>query len=873
MKFLLNFIVISLIYTSLFGQTINTSQVSTANCINSQFAGAGVSIYNIKVNGVLVDATFSAPNIGYFTNSNPIFPFSSGIAITTGSLAGLQGPNNSTSMTSNNPPTSNVSGDPHLSAIANGTVNNGMVLEFDFIPVGDSVSFNYIFGSEEYPEFSPSAFNDAFGMFLWGPNVSGPYQLVGYTNGGKNIATLPNGLPVTINNVGDESNTAYYIPNDNGSYYGDAIQYDGTTVELVAGHQTECGGVYHLKIVIANVGDQAFDSGVLLESGSFTSSPDSYCGHTFGSVFFDYNENCVRDYLDNGAEGINLTINPGNHIVTTGPGGFWFLDSLSLGSYSITVDTTNLNLLPSCLATQNFTLSPTNVLVPDFGLVSTTPCSDPDVSIYAPFLRPCLPNQMIYVSACNQLTATGVLNSSYVDVELDPLMSVTNSSLPITNLGNNIYRFQIGDLYPGQCVNFSISTTISSSSVGCADLLDLTLCMEAELFPIEPCTLDNSPSDPVGDNGSGGTLNGFPQPCILPWDQSSLSVDGWCQGDSVYFSITNTGQPGGGDMECYSPMWITIDGVLTYSDSILIPGGETITLSYPANGQAWILNAEQHPLHPGNSHPNAHVEACGDSTNWTSDNINDFPLDDADPTVDIYCGIVTGSYDPNDKTGYPIGQTDQKYIQPNQQLQYVIRFQNTGTDTAFTVVIRDTLDTDLNIFTVTPGVASHPYEFKMYGPRVLEWTFNNINLPDSSTNQIGSNGFATFHVEQVPNLSSGTEITNSAGIYFDFNDPIITNTTIHRIFEGFVESVLQVDNLDSKSENILIYPNPTNYCITIRGEQNLNQSFSIFDQMGRLVFKGKLNGLNTEVNLSILSKGVYTLKIDGNFKPAQIVKE
>jgi hypothetical protein len=83
----------------------------------------------------------------------------------------------------------------------------------------------------------------------------------------------------------------------NGIYYGDAIQYDGTTVELVAGHQTECGGAYHLKIVIANVGDQAFDSGVLLEAGSFTSSPDSYCGHTFGSAFFDYNENCNQHQL------------------------------------------------------------------------------------------------------------------------------------------------------------------------------------------------------------------------------------------------------------------------------------------------------------------------------------------------------------------------------------------------------------------------------------------------------------------------------------------------------------------------------------------------------------------------------------------------
>jgi uncharacterized repeat protein (TIGR01451 family) len=317
-------------------------------------------------------------------------------------------------------------------------------------------------------------------------------------------------------------------------------------------------------------------------------------------------------------------------------------------------------------------------------------------------------------------------------------------------------------------------------------------------------------------------------------------------------------------------MWVTVDGVLTYTDSIMIPGGETVILSYFGNGQTWILNAEQHPLHPGNSHPNAHVEACGDTANWTPDIVNDFPQDDADPVVDIYCGVVTGSYDPNDKTGYPIGQTDQKYIQPNQQLQYVIRFQNTGTDTAFTVVIRDTLDTDLNIFTVTSGVSSHQYDFRMYGPRVLEWTFNNINLPDSTTDQEGSNGFVTFHVDQVPNLAPGTQINNDADIYFDFNDPITTNTTIHRIYEGFV-SVLNVEELTQSGKSLLVYPNPTTHTITIKGEKNLNQSFSIYDQMGREVFMGKLNG--TEVNLSILSKGIYTLKIEGNYKPAQIVKE
>jgi uncharacterized repeat protein (TIGR01451 family) len=219
-----------------------------------------------------------------------------------------------------------------------------------------------------------------------------------------------------------------------------------------------------------------------------------------------------------------------------------------------------------------------------------------------------------------------------------------------------------------------------------------------------------------------------------------------------------------------------------------------------------------------------------------------------------------------------LGQTDQHYIQANQQLQYIIRFQNTGTDTAFTVIIRDTLDTDLNIFTVTPGVASHAYEFKMYGPRVLEWTFTNINLPDSSTNEVESNGFVTFHVEQVPNLVPGTEIQNTAAIYFDINSPIFTNTTIHRIYEGFV-NVLAVNDLSGVNHQILIYPNPTSNSLTIKGEEMLSQGFEIYDQLGRVVLNGKLNGLSTEVDLQGLSNGIYILQIAGNFQSAKIIKE
>ena len=353
------------------------------------------------------------------------------------------------------------------------------------------------------------------------------------------------------------------------------------------------------------------------------------------SVFNDLDENCVQE-SELGVEGVNVSITPGNYIATTESSGIASFPSLSDGTYTATIDTTNLNWSPTCPITQTFTIINGITDCIGFGLINDNPCTDPDVSIFAPSLRRCFSNRLVYVSACNQITATGILDSSYVDVELDPLLMVDGASLPYTDLGNNTFRFETGDIYPGQCVNFTLSTTVS-----CDAQNGQTLCMDATLYPAEDCIFDSIPSDPITNDGIGGTLDGLPGPCTLPWDKSSLQVDGWCQGDSVYFSVTNTGDFGDGDMECYSPVWLTVDGVVTDTDSLQIQGGETVIYSYPASGQTFFLNAEQHPLHPGNSHPNAHVELCGDSTNWTPGVVNQFPQDDADPDVDIYCGQVT----------------------------------------------------------------------------------------------------------------------------------------------------------------------------------------------------------------------------------------
>lgn len=547
-------------------------------------------------------------------------------------------------------------------------------------------------------------------------------------------------------------------------------------------------------------------------------------------------------------------INPGNIISQTNSNGFWIVDSLPIGNYTIAADTSG-KWKPTCPSTQTFSVTNPNGITysPSFGLVSTAPCASPDVSVHAPFLRPCFSNQNVFVKVCNQSIATGALDSAYTEVQLDSKLIVQSATLSYTSLGNNSYRFNVGTLNPGMCMSFSVSCSLSCSSV-----LGQTLCMQATVFPADSCVLDTIPSD-----ASPGV-----SPCTTTWDKSSLKVKGSCVNDSIRFVIYNTGDSVNGDMSCFSPVRIYIDGQLTKFDSVKLGGGDSAVFVFPGDGHTWRLEADQHPLHPGNSHPNATVELCGNLANFTPGLVNILPLDDADPVTDIYCGIVTGSYDPNDKRGYPSGVTDSNFISPNQELQYVIRFQNTGTDTAFKVVIRDTLDSQLDIFSVVPDVASHNYSFKMYGPRVLEFTFDNILLADSTTNEPASHGFATFKVNQNPDLPNGTVIKNSAGIYFDYNAPVITNKVKH-IVNNFLKTPVAVSIQSTVTETdagFTVYPNPSKEECTISfflPEKN-NAKISIYNLMGQKVkelYSAK-NGYNQiKISSSEIGEGVLICEL------------
>jgi gliding motility-associated-like protein len=257
----------------LYSQPISVSTAQTPQqLVNNVLLGFGVDAFNITINGSAALAQTTLGNVAQFTNTNPGFPINNGLLLTTGNATAASGPNITEDSTDNIPPTTMVNFDPTIPYLTNMNIFNGIVLEFDFIPNGDFFSFQYIFGSEEYPEWSPSSFNDAFGFVIGGPGISGPYPLPGYPNGGMNLAVTPNGTTITINSVGPISNQSYYVPNSGGGAYNNAIQYDGTTTMLTASATLECNETYHIKLFIANIGDEQWDSGVFIKGGSFSSA-------------------------------------------------------------------------------------------------------------------------------------------------------------------------------------------------------------------------------------------------------------------------------------------------------------------------------------------------------------------------------------------------------------------------------------------------------------------------------------------------------------------------------------------------------------------------------------------------------------------------
>ncbi|MBK7938415.1 MAG: hypothetical protein IPJ82_15640 [Lewinellaceae bacterium] len=230
----------------------------------------------------------------------------------------------------------------------------------------------------------------------------------------------------------------------------------------------------------------------------------------------------------------------------------------------------------------------------------------------------------------------------------------------------------------------------------------------------------------------------------------------------------------------------------------------------------------------------------------------------------VECRANIGSFDPNDKRAFVNGKEDPGNLLPDTDIEYLIRFQNTGTDTAFRVVVEDRLSALLDLTSITPLVASHPFAMELKDQRTIRFVFDNIMLPDSNINEPASHGFIKFRVSQTPGLPFGYMIRNEADIFFDFNAPVRTNES--KLIVGVTTTMPEPGHPYS----ILAYPNPFDEEIVfeVKGPDLTGiVTLRLFDVLGREVHRKNYGSMNFTLPRNGLENGFYFFLLDSEGLP------
>jgi uncharacterized repeat protein (TIGR01451 family) len=427
---------------------------------------------------------------------------------------------------------------------------------------------------------------------------------------------------------------------------------------------------------------------------------------------------------------------------------------------------------------------------------------------------------------------------SFVPVQL---FSSPNSTNSITVYTNNLGFYQYCGNFPSTSNN--IIAQISPNWLGYNGYTSLN-----------PYITVVGSNNGQANNGNiaincGGTTN----QCTDLWTSVTPWI-GYYQNSTAYIKL-NWGSYGPGAVGSYTLSFTYPTGVSPILSSIqnnnYVINGNTITwnLSNSAtnftnfdvimfNVPGGLINGAQHFF-------TSTISPTGSTTDCSTYNNNGSLLQ-----------ILGNSYDPNDKNAstdymnenYPLG-----YLDPfiDDALSYTIRFQNTGTAPAQNIYIIDTLDAHLDWSSFALIEASHPMQVVNLGNGIMRFEFPQIWLPDSTTNEPESHGHLTYRITENPNNLIMSTIENTAYIYFDWNAPIITNTTLH--------TNMWFDGIEELNNKLRVTPNPAHSTLTI--ELAHEQKVKIFDLSGQLlIFQDVIPG--QQIDIQDLKPGLYIVETE-----------
>ncbi|NUO02050.1 MAG: DUF11 domain-containing protein, partial [Saprospiraceae bacterium] len=509
---------------------------------------------------------------------------------------------------------------------------------------------------------------------------------------------------------------SYIIAGYSKSTDGDATSNIGQTDWWVV----KLNGTGHL-IWQKNIGDpysdaiqsiQETDDGGYIAAGSATLA--NFNGDGFASTYFKV----AKLRLTNSALQGYLRLDPEHDCqadATELPLSGWVVRAVGQSTFYAVTDATGHYLMPVDTGSYQVSAVPPNgfwgscnspvavqamndTLLVDFPQRPLIECPYLTVDIAAPFLRRCFDNTYT-VQYCNQGTLTA--EDAFVEVSLDAAMQFVSATLPVSSQNGNTLTFQLGDVGINACGSFQITAHLSCDNT----VIGQTHCTEAHIFPDSSCIQTNT-----------------------QWDGSTIEVQAICTGDSVVFILYNTGT---GDMSEQRQYIIIEDDLVLMHEEFQLDALQSLQVGVVAAGTTLHLEAQQAPTHPtGFTSAGATIEGCN---GWTGLGLfGQWPVNIPNFFADTDCQPNIGSFDPNDKTAFPTGFGEEHLIEQNQDLEYVLRFQNTGTDTAFKVVVMDVLPEELDLTTLRPGASSHPYTWSVTPEGRPLFLFDNILLPDST---------------------------------------------------------------------------------------------------------------------------------------------
>ena len=583
-----------------------------------------------------------------------------------------------------------------------------------------------------------------------------------------------------------------------------------------------------------------------------------YANHIKGNIFEDVSNDCTKQAGENGLTNIVVEATDGEDV-------YYGLTDAD-GNYSIGVDSGAVTYAVTPRFNNRAQSVYSNLCTPghlvltngagkdfccsDFGL-KVKYCSQLSIEVNSDRRRRCFTSNSVvsYTNYGNAPAASTVVKVIYSEF-VEPISSVPAWTAKV---GDTLI-YELGTLAEGASGTIAL---IDSVICGREDIRGLSQCLKAIISPKSQCVS----TEPA-------------------WDGSSVTVFPYCENGMARFVVQNVGLE---DMASSSAYRLYSNDTLVFQSAFQLISGNTFQVRYPANGAVIRLEADQRPSHPGRSRPRAFVEGCGTAVAQTSvareSLVLSVPQDDLDEEVAISCLTIVDSYDPNDKAALPVGMTDDHLVKAGTALKYTIRFQNTGTDVAYKVKVVDTLDVNLDITSFTEIAGSHPYVLKLTNEgekNILTYTFNNINLKDSTTSEPESHGFLSFYINVQADLADGHTIHNKADIFFDYNSAIVTNVVDHTI-GTYVPTDLTKGNsvqlitglFDDHSANVAqgvtLYPNPATDVIQVKLDQQFNSGLlTILDLSGHAVWSVTLEGEVTSISVAALSSGMYLYKVQSN---------